>query len=124
MKILFYDGDLRYLAIPGVLPASFSNYSVINALWGYTDNVKALDLYREKCGEDTPVITNSLVALDHKYGWNKKENHTDIYFYVESKHDFVRCDELSGREIRESHSIMKMFMNGAFDLEDRDEKTS
>lgn len=113
MKILFYDGDIRWWACP----MSFSNYNRLNASGGYTNNIKALNLYRDKLGEDTTILTNSLVALDHRYGWNKKENHTDIYFYVESKHDFVRCDELAGREIREGHNIMKMFMNGVFDLE-------
>ena len=113
MKILFYDGDIRWRACP----TSFSNYNRLNALWGYTDNIKELNTYREKFGEDTVILTNSLVALDHRYGWNEKENHTDIYFYVESKHDFVRCDKLTEREIREGHDIMKMFMNGVFDLE-------
>lgn len=113
MKILFYDGDIRWWS----RPTSFSNYNRLDASWGYTDNIKTLDLYMEKLGEDTIVLTNSLVALDHRYGWNEKENHTDIYFYVESKHDFVRCDELTEREVRRGHNIMKMFMNGAFDLE-------
>lgn len=117
MKILFYDGDIHWWAIPRSLPSNCSNYNRIDASWGYSDNIKTLDLYREKFGEDTTVLTNSLVALDHRYGWNEKENHTDIYFYVESKHDFVRCDKLTEREIREGYNIMKMFMNGAFDLE-------
>ena len=112
MKILFYDGDIRWWACP----ISFYNYNRLNASGGYTNNIKALNLYRDKLGEDTTILTNSLVALDHRYGWNEKENHTDIYFYVESKHDFVRCDELTEREIREGHDIMKMFMNGDFDL--------
>ena len=113
MKILFYDGDIRWWACP----TSFSIYNRLNAAWGYTDNIKELNTYREKFGEDAIILTNSLVALDHRYGWNKKENHTDIYFYVESKHDFVRCDKLTEKEIRKEHNIMKMFMNGAFDLE-------
>ena len=112
MKILFYDGNIRWWS----RLTSFSNYNRLNAAWGYTDNIKELNAYREKFGEDTAILTNSLVALDHRYGWNEKENHTDIYFYVESKHDFVRCDELTEREIREGHDIMKMFMNGDFDL--------
>lgn len=120
MKILFYDGDIRWWACPSI----FSNYNRLGASWGYTDNIKALELYREKLGEDSTILTNSLVALDHKYGWNEKENHTDIYFYVESKHDFVRCDELTEKEIRKGHNILKMFMNGVFDLEKNDEKTS
>ena len=113
MKILFYDGNISYWACP----SSFSNYNRLSASWGYTDNIKTLDLYREKLDEDTAVLTNSIIALDHMYGWNEKENHTDIYFYVKSKHDFVRCDKLTKREIREGHNIMKLFMGGEFDLE-------
>ena len=113
MKILFYDGDIRWWACP----TSFSNYNRLNASGGYTNNIKTLNLYRDKLGEDTTILTNSLVALDHRYGWNEKENHTDIYFYVESKDDFVRCDKLTEKEIRKEHNIMKMFMNGVFNLE-------
>lgn len=113
MKILFYDGDIRGWSYP----SSFSNYNRINASWGYTNIIENLDLYREKLGEDTIILTNSIIALDHRYGWNEKENHTDIYFYVKSKHDFVRCNKLTDREIREGHDIMKMFMNGVFNLE-------
>lgn len=113
MKILFYDGNIHYWA----RPSSFSNYNRLSASWGYTDNIKTLDLYRKKLGEDAIVLTNSIIALNHRYGWNEKENHTDIYFYVKSKHDFVRCDKLTDREIREGHNIMKMFLNGEFDLE-------
>lgn len=116
MKILFYDGDIHWWSIPRSLPSNFFNYNRVDALWGYSDNIKTLDLYRKTLGEDTIILTNSIIALDHRYGWNEKENHTDIYFYVESKHDFIRCDELTEREIREGHNIMKMFMNGAFDL--------
>ena len=113
MKILFYDGDIRWWS----RPTSFSDYNKLNALGGYTNNIEELDAYMEKLGKDTTILTNSIVALDHRYGWNEKENHTDIYFYVESKHDFVRCDELTEKEIRKEHNIMKMFMNGVFDLE-------
>lgn len=113
MKILFYDGNIRYWSHL----TSFSNYQRLSASWGYTDNIKTLNLYREKFGEDCAVLTNSIIALDHKYGWNEKENHTDIYFYVKSKHDFVRCDKLTEREIREGHNIMTLFRGGEFDTE-------
>ena len=94
MKILFYDGNIRWWS----RLTSFSNYNRLSASWGYTDNIKELNAYREKLGEDAIILTNSLVALDHRYGWNEKEHHTDIYFYVKSKCDFVRCDELTEKE--------------------------
>ena len=113
MKILFYDGGIRWWS----RPTSFTHHNTVNASGGYTNNKKELEAYMGTFGENTTILTNSLVALDHRYGWNKEDGHTDIYFYVESKRDFVRCDELTEREIREGHNIMKMFMNGAFDLE-------
>lgn len=114
MKILFYDGDLRQWCRPTNINHIY--HTVLDAAHGPSDNIELLERARLNY-YDCVIFTNSLVALDHRYGWNKKENHTDIYFYVESKHDFVRCDELAGREIREGHNIMKMFLNGAFDLE-------
>ena len=59
MKILFYDGDIRWWASP----TSFSNYNRLNASGGYTNNIKALNLYRDKLGEDTTILTNSLNPL-------------------------------------------------------------
>ena len=112
MKILFYDGDIRWLC----RPATIKHYNIIDAAHGPSNNIEQLKwLCLNYC--DCILLTNFLAALDHRYGWNEKENHTDIYFYVESKHDFVRCDELTEKEIRKGHDIMKMFMNGAFDLE-------
>ena len=112
MKILFYDGDVRQWC----RPATIRHYNTLDAAYGPSNNIEQLEWVRLKY-YDCILLTNSLVSLNHKYGWNKKENHTDIYFYVESKHDFVRCDELTEREIREGHNIMKMFLNGEFDLE-------
>lgn len=112
MKILFYDGDIRQWD----RPTNISYNYILDAAHRPSNNIERLELVRLNY-YDCVIFTNSLVALDHRYGWNEKENHTDIYFYVESKHDFVRCDELAGREIREGHSVMKMFLNGAFDLE-------
>lgn len=112
MKILFYDGDVRQWCRPAII----RYYLTLDAAHGPSDNIEQLEwacLNRYDC----IILTNSLVALSHKYGWNKENGCTDIYFYVESKHDFVRCDELTEKEIRKEHNIMKMFMNGAFNLE-------
>lgn len=137
MKILFYDGDIRQWC----RPATIRHHHTIDAAHGPSDNIEQCDcilLIDAAHGPsdnakqlewaclnycDCILLTNSLVTLDHKYGWNNEENHTDIYFYVESKHDFVRCDELTEREVRRGHNIMKMFMNGAFDLEQNDAKS-
>lgn len=113
MKILFYDGPIRFWS----RPTSFTHYNTVDAGAGYTNNARELESYQKLWGDNTIVLTNSIIALDHRYGWNEKENHTDIYFYVESKHDFVRCDKLTDREIREGHNIMTLFRGGEFDTE-------
>ena len=102
-------------------PASIEYHFTVDAAYGPADN-KAVLLETLHYLNNAIILTNSLVALDHRYGWNEKEHHTDIYFYVESRQDFVRCDELAGREIRQGHNIMKMYLNGAFDLNKEKEK--
>ena len=117
MKILFFDGSIRNWS----RPASIEYHLTVDAAYGPADN-EAVLLEAYHYLNNAIILTNSLVALDHRYGWNEKEHHTDIYFYVESKHDSVRCDELTEREIREGHNIMKMYLNGAFDLDKEKEK--
>lgn len=117
MKILFYDGNLDQFSDRFLHSSGIKYEFPLTAANGYSSNVKALNDIVEDLGYNTTILTNSLVALDHRYGWNNEEGHTDIYFYVESKHDFVRCDKLTEREIHEGHNIMKMFMNNEFDIE-------
>ena len=117
MKILFFDGPIRNWS----RPASIEYHLTVDAAYGPADN-EAVLLEAHHYLNNAIILTNSLVALNHKYGWNKEDGCTDIYFYVESKHDFVRCDELTEREIREGHNIMKMYLNGAFDLNKGKEK--
>lgn len=114
MKILFYDGNINRFS----RPTSFTHYNIVNAGAGYTNNVQELESYQKLWGDNTIVLTNSIVALDHDFGWNQEEEHTEIYFYIESERDFIRCDRLTSREIREGHNIMKMFMNNEFEIEE------
>lgn len=110
MKILFYDGPIKRWS----RPTSFTHYNTVDAGAGYTNNVRELEAYQKFWGDNTIVLTNSMVALTHDFGWNQSEKHTDIYFYIESEHDFIRCDRLTFREIREGHNIAKLFMAGEF----------
>lgn len=113
MKILFYDG---YLEPKFINFDAFDKYRISIVLDAMMGPTKVSHYLKENfTGEpETTVLTNSLICLDHRYGWNKQENHTNIYFWVESKEDFVRCDQLAEREIRYGHDIMKMYMNGEF----------
>lgn len=124
MKILFYDGSLHNFfndvtQRPDIMhhylhPAEA--HVMVDADDGPTANYKKL---KELSEEDFPyyILTNSLVALSHVFGWNDKEKHTDIYLWREKYKDFIRCDRLTLKDIREAHNIEKMYMSDAFDEE-------
>lgn len=113
MKILFYEGNLLDF---------FNNYQsqFTTSDWDLVDARNG----PKKCYErlmslpkNSTIITNSLVALSHVFGWNEKENCTDIYLWREKYHDFIRCDRLTMKDIREGHNIEKMYMADVFDEE-------
>lgn len=89
-------------------------YTRINADRGYSDNLK----HAERCKNDSlehVIFTNQIALLSHEFGWrNDLEEPERIYIYKAGKLIHVR--ELTNKEIRESHNIMQMYMNGAFEL--------
>ena len=107
MKICFYDGSMYFLQM--IYPHSFA-YE-IDARYGVSDNLEQLESLSDK---DTKVFTNSILALSNSYGWNKEENHTDIYLWVDELKDFIRIDYLTNKEIRYAHNIEKLYLNDIF----------
>lgn len=124
MKILFYDGSLHDFFNIAVTRQDITRkylhpveqHASVDADDGPTANYKKL---KELSEEKFPyyIVTNSLVALSHVFGWNDKEKHTDIYLWRERYKDFIRCDRLTLKEIREAHNIEKMYMADSFDEE-------
>lgn len=110
MKILFCDD---YLSPRFINPTVFIKYGVCFALDGAM-GVNQVKEYLKEYPSDVTILTNSPVCLDHRYGWNKEENHTDIYIWEENRQDFIRCDNLVRREIYEEYNIMQMYLNGVF----------
>ena len=132
MKILFYDG---------YMPGHNQSWDAISAP-DFPDFKKAFDAaeaaglfylgYRCISAADGPtrvmdwvgryysvkpngtVITNSVIALDNTYAWNDKTNSCDIWFWKNG--EWVNIQDTTEREIRQGHSIMHMYLNGAFDL--------
>lgn len=113
MKILFYDGYLDENIVNVETFIKYRIFVVINAAMGPRKAQKYFQEHSEQY-PDAVVLTNSLISLTHDFGWNKAENRTDIYFWSESKRDFVSADELTNKEIRKESNILHMFMSGVF----------
>lgn len=108
MKIYFDDG---YLNDRNLLP--FHCDHIINAKAGYLENVEALDKIRKYCPKNT-VYTNSLVALSTEYCWNEDLQVPELYIRQRKDDDFVRIDQLTTRELRQGHNLLKMYMSNEF----------
>lgn len=113
MKILFYDG---YLDENIVNVETFIKYQICVVIDAAMGPRKVLKYFQENYSQypDMVVLTNSLIGLTDDFGWNKAENRTDIYFWSESKQDFVRADELTNKEIRKESNILHMFLSSVF----------
>lgn len=106
MKIYFEDGELNRS-----ISLTFDYDRVVDAKYGFTDNVRALNAIQFYDNESS-VYTNSLVALDNRLAWNKELKVPEIYLFRDGKP--VRVDELTNRELREGHNILKMYISGEF----------
>lgn len=115
MRIFFYDGLLDAAPVP-----QCEHYELVDAKYGPDCNRIRLECSlissRNIECSNFAIVTNSILALDHAYGWNHSENHTDIYLYVVPLKDYVRIDKLTEKELREGHNIAKMYLAGIFDF--------
>lgn len=109
MLIFFEDGLLAHNDLLG----HYYDY-IVDAKYGYTQNVEKLDKILEEFPEAV-IYTNSLVALNNKYCWNDDLETPDLYIREGWGLDFMRVDELTERQIKQAHNLMKMYMNGEFD---------
>lgn len=109
MKIYFEDGELR---APFQLP--FSDYYKVDASRGYSENQQKLDAIKQDVYNAT-IYTNSLVALDNEYCWNKELEVPELYIRAGEHMVFTRVDNLTTRQLKEGHNLMKMYMAGEFE---------
>ena len=107
MKIYFEDDSL----VLGRYAPDFN--FVIDAGGGMTHNEDALKLYL-KITPDCVVYTNSLVAMDNRYCWNKELSVPELYIRRDRFSEWFRVDELTDKEIRQQHNLFSMYRNGAF----------
>ena len=110
MKIYFEDGELNSRDL-----LSFHCDHIIDAKAGYSDNVYVLDMIRI-CFPWHTVYTNSLVALSNGYVWNEELQVPELYIRPQiGKHtEFTRIDQLTTRELKQGHNLMKMYMANEF----------
>ena len=120
MKVYFYDGILKEAPVMGCLPEEADAQTFhVDARYGPKENREKLGALAnlEQHGSPVYVLTNSLLALSHTYGWDEEENHTNIYLWVEDLDKYVRIDDLTDKDIRQAHNIEKMYIAGAFDVD-------
>lgn len=109
MKIYFEDSDL--LQNPR-LPVK-ADY-IIDAKMGYSSCLAQFEyLYRHNA--DCVVYTNSLTALmDNKFFWDKETNIPQLYLRYGEYIQFRRVDNLTERELKESHNFLHLFTQNEF----------
>lgn len=88
---------------------------------GYQDNKE--DMFWVLGFTDcTQVLTNDLDILDYckDDAWNKKEKRFEIFIHIDREygeyeiHDFINVHDLTDKELRKSHNIRKIYINGGF----------
>lgn len=108
MKIYFEDGRLLSKS-----QLDFKYDFFIDAKNGYSFCQERLDIAKRYYRGCT-IYTNSLVALDNRYAWNEDLGVSEIFMRDEKTQNFYRIDELTQRELRRPHNIMKMYMANEF----------
>ena len=110
MKIYFEDGRLKKDVLNGAIPYR------IDLMLDATNGYSYCDSYLWKMSKDNynaVVYTNEITALSNRYAWNKELKAPEIYLRS-SNGNFIRIDELTERELREAHNIMRMYIAGEF----------
>ena len=107
MKVYFEDGVLQSLQ----LQENDVNWRIY-ADYGYSLCIKQLETLL-KAVPDSIVYTNFLPALSGKYAWNEEKKMHEIYLR-NADGEFIRIQNLTTRELKDGHDIMKMYMNGEF----------
>lgn len=83
---------------------------------GAGDGVEANVTLMEKLWKDSArwnVLTNQIVLLDHKYCWDEAFAVPErAYIFEPMQEKFYHIQELTDKEIRECHNIMRMYLNG------------
>lgn len=109
MKIYFEDDMLRE---PHQLP--IQDFYKIDAAKGYNYNIRILEMIQNH-NPDAIIYTNQITALSNKYCWNKELGVPELYIRAGEHMVFTRVDNLTTRQLRKGHNLMKLYMAGEFE---------
>lgn len=110
MNIYFVDGEI---ITHDCLKIKSAPLFTVDARNGYSYVDSKLEELKNKF-PNADVLTNSIVALDNYYAWDEKTSSPNIWIKCASG-NFVKITELTNRELREGHNLMKMYMAGEFE---------
>ena len=108
MKIYFEDGELC-----NICQLSFTPDFVLDASKGVSRNLSELDGIAEY-HPDSIIYTNSILALDNRYAWNKELQLPEVYIRAGEHMTFTRIDNLTPRKLTEGHNLAKLYLSGEF----------
>lgn len=116
MKVYFEDGVLT-----GTTHLKLGCRYAINASVGYSNNEQVFDRIL-KDEPDVSVYTNSLVPLLYSdiYCWNKDLGVFELY--IRKNDEFIRVDELTNRQLRFGHNLLRLWRAGEFEFKTEETK--
>lgn len=89
---------------------------VINASDGYSFNIRLADHLKDDRTKWN-ILTNQVELLSHTYCWNAAFAVPERgYVYDFKTGRFLNLQDLTEKELREAHNIVKMYISGAFNL--------
>lgn len=108
MKIYFEDGRLVDLKRLPIVP----DY-VIEASDGVSENINFLHNLSLN-NQDCIVYTNSILALDNRWGWNDQLHVPEIFLRDNEHGCFMNITAFTNRQIKQGHNLARMYISGEF----------
>ena len=113
MKIYFTTDPLSKREEDEIANGGFTPW-IIDAKYGCVKNIRQLDmLLKFPDSNNVVVYTNALVAIDSKYLWNDTLGTHDLYL-KNTTDNWLPVQSFTQRELRQSHNVLRMFLNNEF----------
>lgn len=109
MIVFFEDGSIE----TNTLRFKGKELLKVNAKMGYSHCRKQLRDIKETHPFNTMVYTNSLDAFSNFWCWSDEEK-TPLIYVRDKNGMWTLISELTTRELRASHNLAKLYVNGEF----------